>query len=384
MKGKILALFPRFCLFVFVASAFSLPIHTGHDVAGTQTLAAGNPEIVLSPLETRRIGLRGWPDSNISSFFLKPSYYLSASNANDGSTEIISTATLNSLSTAHRVTRISALARGKRGAFDHDYAGGGTVYYDHSSGILIQLYHGEFWYGGGSVPSLPAYSSLGLAVSTDMGRSWWKLGEVISASARREHHCQVDIGNGSLGLRPDGFLYSYYSDMSAPCGAVEIGLARARLSDIVEAAKNRSKPLNPGRLFMKYYNGAFNQPGVIDPAKPALGGGLFTPMFSYPEGGWPTMSSVAYDIAIHRYVMAYVAGWDQNRESGIALRLSEDGLHWSSPTVFRLGQSAFYPSLLNVSGEDPNLLGETFYIYYVNPFPGVERQNLMRVMVAVK
>jgi hypothetical protein len=71
-----------------------------------------------------------------------------------------------------------------------------------------------------------------------------------------------------------------------------------------------------GYLYVYYsdYNGSFSQPGVINPSKPALGGGSSTPMFSNGSSGAPAMSSVAYDSAIQRYVMTYLADWKNNVE----------------------------------------------------------------------
>jgi hypothetical protein len=365
---------------VFVAAGFLFLGLPEMDVARGQLATAGSPQIVMTPVDTTKLGILGWPDSNLSSFLFNRTYYVFASNADLGATQGLTTTDLNSLKTNHRVIKVKALRKGGRGSFDHDYAGGGAVYYDAPSGILIQLYHGEFWYG---VSYLPFYSSLGIAVSRDLGKTWRKLGQVISGAAPRANRCPNDIGNASLVLKSDGYLYVYYSDLTAPCNNTGIGLARAKLSDIVSAAQADRFPGSSGAVFMKYFNGSFSEPGVIDPSQPALGGGSFTPLFSYGSGGWPTMSSVAYDSAIRQYVMTYIAGWQNTNETGVALRFSPDGINWSDATIFNLGNTAFYPSLLNTDGGDPNVLGSHFYIYYVNPFPGISTQNMMRVMITL-
>jgi len=314
----------------------------------------------------------------LSSFFLNGTYYILASNAKLFATQGLATKNIDLLQTDHRLLKLKALRKCGSNAFDRNYAGGGAVYYDAPSGVLIQLYHGEFWYGNGA-----AYTSLGIAVSRDLGNSWKKLGQVLSVAAPRMHGCQSDIGNGSLLSKSDGYVYAYYSDLTPSCVGVSIGLARAKLSDIVNAARAGTKLPHPGQLFMKYHNGNFSQPGVIDTSRPALGGGFFTPMFSTHTDGWPTMSLVAYDSVIQQYVMTYVAGWNQHNETGVALRFSPDRIHWSDPTSFNFGQTTFYPSLVNTSGGDPNILGAHFYIYFVYPFPGVSTQNLMRALITV-
>jgi hypothetical protein len=353
------------------------------DVARAQVATAGIPQTVMTPLDTSKFDILGWPDSNLTSFLFKGTYYVFASNAELGATQGLTTTDLNSLKTNHKIIHGKGLPKGKKGSFDHNYAGAGGVYYDVPSGILIQLYHGEYWYGGGSVEWLPFYSSLGIAFSKDQGKTWRKLGQVISGAAPRAKRCQNDIGTGSLVLKSDGYLYVYYTDLAAPCNNASIGLARAKLSDIVSAAQTGAFHGTSGSVFMKYYNGSFSQPGVINPSQPALGGGSFTPLFSQGSDGWPTMSSVTYDSAIQQYVMTYIAGWENGSETGVALRFSPDGINWSDATIFNFGNTAFYPSLLNTSGGDPNVLGSQFYIYYVNPFPGIATQHLMRVMITL-
>jgi hypothetical protein len=368
---------------VFVAVAFVLLGLLKADVARAQVATAASPQIVMTPADTTKFGILGWPDSNLSSFLFNGTYYVFASNSDLGATQGLTTTDLNFLKTNHKIIHGKALRKGKRGSFDHDYAGGGPVYYDAPSGTLIQLYHGEYWYGGGSVAWLPAYTSLGIAVSKDFGKTWRKLGQVISGAALRANRCQNDIGAGSWALKEDGYLYAYYTDLAAPCNDPAIGLARAKLSDIVSAAQAGAFPGGSGSVFMKYYNGSFNQPGVINPSQPALGGGSFTPMFSNGSGGQPRMSSVAYDSSIKQYAITYIVDWNNHDEERVALRFSPDGINWSKATFFDLGNSPFYPSLLNTNEGDPNVLGSQFYIYYVNPFPGVSTQNLMRVMITL-
>jgi hypothetical protein len=368
---------------VLIAAGFAFLGLLAAHVARAQVASADFPQVVMSPADASKFGILGWPDSNLSSFLFNGTYYVFASNSDLGATQCLTTTDLNSLRTHPKVIHCKALRQGKRGSFDHDYAGGGAIYYDAPSGILIELYHGEFWYGGGRVAWLPAYTSLGIAVSKNLGKTWKKLGQVISGAAPRVNKCQNDIGNGSLILKSDGYLYAYYTDLAAPCNNASIGLARAKLNDIVSAAQAGAFPGGSGAVFMKYHNGSFSQPGVIDPSKPALGGGSFTPVFSNGSSGAPAMSSVAYDPAIQQYVMTYMVDWEKKDKMRIALRFSPDGIEWSDATVLNLGRSPFYPSLLNTKEGDPNVLGSQFHIYYVDPFPGISTQNLMRVMVTL-
>jgi hypothetical protein len=57
-----------------------------------------------------------------------------------------------------------------------DYAAGGPVYFDAPSGRLIMIFHGE---EHGSTDGSEFWSFLGLARSTDAGRTWTSLGPII-------------------------------------------------------------------------------------------------------------------------------------------------------------------------------------------------------------
>jgi hypothetical protein len=266
---------------------------------------------------------------------------------------------------------------GGSGSFDQNYAGVGTLYYDSADNIIIGMYHAEYWYPtGGSF-----YASLGLAISRDLGVTWTKLGQVISPQTARTGNCQVDVGSGTMVPHADGFFYTYYVDEATGCTGFNISVARAKISDVISAAVNGALPA--GNLWLKYYNGAFTEPGVIDRNNPAAGGGAFTTLFDTGGNAW--FPSVAWDSAANKYVMAYLAGW-----TGVAVRLSSDGIAWGAPTQIVTGgtdpsggNAIFYPTLANTSGGDPNILGSQFYVYFVDPFIDWSQSELKRVKVTL-
>ena len=342
--------------------------------AQEQSLSVGPVETVMSAAQRLRAGLTTWPDTALGVALINGTNYVFAANAWPNGTLGFISSDLNSPGLGLRRSGSSKkfggrhqIAQGKGRAFDRDYAGGGTVYYDASSGILIHMYHGEYWYRAGT--AIPFYAGLGLAFSTDMGATWHKLGEVISPQAVRTGNCNPDVGSGTL-VPVGGYLYAYYTDIGTRCATTdEPALARASISSVIAAARS-GKPFTSGagNLFQKYYDGSFTEPGVMDLANPGHGGGAFSSLWTAGSDGWPSSITVSYDSYRQQYVAAYVGGW-KSGSSGLYLRFSADGIIWGEPTEVVKDSAAFYPTLLNTNGGDPNALGARFYLYYVSPFP---------------
>jgi hypothetical protein len=351
-------------------------------VIRAQTVTVGSPQTMLTP--SQRTGVRlslSFPDGNMGAFLYHDTNYVFAP---DGATRNTQGATVHDLnnwlsgvSVIHTKTNIH---RGGKGAFDHNYAGGGAVYYDTSSGILIGLYHGEYWYhGDGSV----FYSGHGLAYSNDLGVTWHKLGEVVSPQAARSGNCHVEVGTGTLVAVGD-YLYDYYTDKATGCsGHVQISVARALISAVIAAARAGTPfTSGAGTLFMKYTGGdTWNGDGVTDLAMPRNGGGAFTALTT---GNTFFEPNVAYSSYLDQYVMTYA-----NSFASLEIRFSSDGLTWGNPTTLVGGGGSppngiYYPTLLNTSGGDPETLGSTFYVYYVHPFGDWSQSNLKRVQVTLE
>jgi len=209
-------------------------------------------------------------------------------------------------------------------SFDRDYAGGGPVYADRVSSSLLMVYHGEYHsdYPAGS----PFYTTLGLAISRDGGRSFAKLGPMIRPEIPPAVIRTMASSSGSLVVVGE-FFYLYYSDMSADgtCDGVEPGneisgvpcvtVARAKIADVVDAAL-RGK-VAPWR---KYYRGGFDEPGI---------GGRFSPLF-VPTAlhSWVRWPVVHHDAASNRYVMADVLVGPAASPTTLEWRESIDGIHW--------------------------------------------------------
>lgn len=339
----------------------------------------------MTPAQISGHGLTDFPDTNLHCQFYNSTNQCWAANGSALNSQGITSTDLNLLQS--NLTKISTsmnISPGSTGAFDQNYAAGGSVYYDSASGYLIQMYHGEFWYSG---PGGPFYSGLGLAYSTDFGATWNKLGQVISPQTPRSGSCQVDVGGGSLvPVMVSGVPYFYtpYVDESPTCngGNFNIAMARAKVSDVIAAAVAGTPfTSGAGTLFMKYTGGGgWTGDGVSDLANPQNGGGAFAALTTDNVSWVPSM---AYNSAISQYVMV-TANW-----TGIYMRLSSDAVTWGSPIQIVGGGSTppnaiYYPALLSTigSGSNPELLGPNFYVYYVDPFGNWANTNLKRISVS--
>jgi hypothetical protein len=271
-------------------------------------------------------------------------------------------------------------------SFDRDYAGGGPVLAVMSgtqAGIL-HVYHGE-WHGGTCVTlGTCFYASLGMAVSFDGGVTFSKLGEILQPYVTRSEiigaNTNMDVGGGTLivadgnGHRianletsdpADVYLYVLYTDRdpsaasSSPCNTDScIAVARALLSDVVDAAFERDTAAFPG-LFKKYWQGAFTQPGTSGDPNAASHSGHYTPIIAQVA----SFPSVLYDSSTLQYLMAYTTG-----NNSIAMRFGTSLLSWSDPVASGAitdgSDSILYTTLVG-EGSDPATGDGDPWLFYV-------------------
>jgi hypothetical protein len=225
-----------------------------------------------------------------------------------------------------------------------DYAAGGSVYRDPASGRWLLFYHAEQWPAGRADRY---YSTIGLATSTDQGRSWQNLGEIIRPNRPYDPAASepVEVGGGPY-VTVDGYFYVYFRDDLGP-GTSQLSVARAPIDAVLAASET-------GHVvaWSDYDAGRWDQPAI---------GGLASPL----EAGNPATRwfDVAWDATLARFVLV-VAADDAN---GVQLYLAEspDGLRWSDRRPITSGSAeSFYPTLVGL-GPDPSVLGPTFDLYSV-------------------
>jgi hypothetical protein len=287
------------------------------------------------------------------------------------------------------------------GPFDRNYVGGGPTmrvkHPDGRAGVLL-VYHAEVqWYGDGPCATgtvLCFYGTLGMAISTDDGATFQKLGLIVQSHlSRAALHTppllggNVPIGNGPFVLGDaDGnavdprtadpgqtYIYVFYvdnqEDLGAqdPCapGAACLTVARAPLAQVIAAAFGGDAATLSG-LFRKYYNGGFTEPATPpDPngTLPTNNAGRYTPLL---KGAFSP--SAIYDAATRQVILATVAA------GHIQLRVSPNLLDWSQPPVATLIEAApfaevRYPSLIGEL-EDASVAGGHPWLFYSREPPG--------------
>jgi hypothetical protein len=239
-----------------------------------------------------------------------------------------------------------------------NYVGGGPVYRipdgEPGAGNLLIVYHAER-------PAAPFWSWLGLASSTDEGATWQDLGLIISAHHPYNSQGAFNVGNGNLVVTPDKitgqkYFYIYFSEgcevNNVFCDDFTyLSVARAPYEELLTAVLMADSTAAKG-LFHKYYNGKWNPPGL---------GGKASELFPAVTGQTDGDPQVAWSAYRNRFVAIMDNG------QYIAYGESVDGLNWP-PMQVLLGknpQTAVYGYANAVGlGDDPGVLGDTFYSYY--------------------
>lgn len=318
-------------------------------------------------------GLRGFPDEPLSVLSRRPFIYLMVAN---DSTVLMSGRTLETAT-----PKTVVLAPGKQGEFDDGYAGIGTVF--KQGATLFGFYHAEEHFGEIHNPRLRAcnptinYWSIGLAVSTDRGRTFRKRGQILSSSTPKGTDKRRIQGVGVVSVCPEHtgkYLYAYYADVSGVNDRDVVCMARCPVDDV-------GKP----NSWRKLHKGAFREPGLGGKDDPVL-----EDTFQFAGQSAP---HVAYIPSMKKYIMLCdvispleVASQTKKRESGIYLAHSDDGVAWSVPQpVFNIltvpvegREYGAHPGLLIEKSDSETVEGWLVYTY--SPRYGGNSPNSMHHM----
>jgi hypothetical protein len=283
--------------------------------------------------------------------------------------------------------------------FDKNYAGGGQAVrfaLGDRHGWLM-LFHAEVrWQnparpdrkcavsGGSGVPCF--YSSLGLAVSTDDGRTFTVAGQILQPSQPMSIFTgsgrNMPVGYGSLIVADAGgkhldnppadagaaYFYLFYSDLlpgsAGACAEYAcLGVARARYADVITAALS-GDPHRVATVFRKYDGASpdpWTQPATGDAPDQSGTAGRYAPLWTDQPG---VSVSVVYDRAFDVYLAVH------QTVAGLRLRASNDLIHWTRPIgapIQEPGRTLVYPTLLGETG-DPAVAGSAPRVYFTS-FP---------------
>ncbi len=253
-------------------------------------------------------------------------------------------------------------------------------------------FHGELWWQNPATADHKCqnvscfYSSLGLAVSTDNGRTFKVVGQIPQASQPFSFFAgggkNMGIGYGSLVVADangkyldnppadasQAYFYLFYSDMllglpGACASQACLGVARAPYNAVVSAALS-GNPHQVARVFHKYDAASpdpWMQPATSDTPDESGTAGKYAPLWTDEPG---REVEVIYDRSLDAYLAIYISG------KGIEVRASYDLIHWSAPvgTPYQeTGRTLFYPTLIGETG-DPTIGGSAPRIYF-SSFP---------------
>jgi hypothetical protein len=312
-----------------------LPTGTAIDV-GSEAVAASN-----------RAKPRAWPDGTMGIERTSTGYRFYA--AGPGA-PISCDGTLETPISAG--CRVAKPIQGLKAALN--YAAGGPIYRDPTSGTMLMVYHGERWKD--PVSGEPFHSSLGLAKSTDGGVTWTDLGEIITPNvipaALFTRNMTHDVGGGAY-LIIGGYFYVYFRDWTMTGDKAEIAVARARVADVVDASVNHNTVVP----WTKYYNRGWTEPGLGGRSSP-----LETP--DTLAAWW----DVSYNSYLGRYIMvAFGAPWPA---TDLYWLDSVDGLSWDNRKLIVDDSSQKIYVTLAGLGADSKVTGQRFYVYYISSAKG--------------
>ena len=316
-------------------------------VAPKCDLSVGPREVVVSAARRRELGLDYWPDMTLAVDRHGDAYTFYAQNGGDTRIIARSTGTLDD-PVQSVIPRIGV----QKEKIPDSYNGMAAVYRDSMTDTLIGFSYTERHFPSG----YGFYGGTGILKSTDDGKTWTDLGPIIQDADAYDPAAPHVGGQYGLPLIVGDYFHLYF---------VGMGVARARVDDVIRAAVDRDA-LVP---WMKYFNGAWTEPAI---------GGRFTPLemknsawSAYRASIQPVSNVAVYGSSYNEYLKKYlliIGQWPMttlgNDSADLHLLESSDGLVWENELeIEHGGWAAMYGTIVG-TGKDPHISGSDFYVYY--------------------
>jgi len=210
---------------------------------------------------------------------------------------------------------------------------------------------------GDAVGNLPASCSsyhIGIAASSDRGRTWRYMGHVLNTYRNGGYGVTSDKTNigGIPYIVKDGWFYVYYMEYPSS-GSGYVSVARVAVTDLVHAAQTGlvSPP------WTKYSNGSWTQSGLT---------GLGTPILPAPYTVVNIQGDAVYSTWTKKYYLAVGDPYFSPTNPVVMLLFSStDGVNWGSPNSVAVGKN-IYPTIVADSwiDDDFHSVGRSFSLIY--------------------
>ena len=248
--------------------------------------------------------------------------------------------------------------------------------YKRENGDLLGITHSEIDF---ATKKLEFHFSIGLAYSTDEGRSWEYCGEIIRPADDR-----TNIGGGAYVIAGE-YLYVYFNDTDMPDDAGAFNseaaerqgrrqcVARARLDEVLEKAAKHEV----GQWF-KYKDGKWDVPGLSK----AAGEDLIPNVY----GAEDLHSDAAYCTELGKYLLTV----QTHGAHKLVLFSSADGIKWEQEAIVDETEENVmqpYSSFVDYDGPaaDCHEVDGSFYIYYPHKqLAGPENDYMYRRLVTIE
>ena len=279
-------------------------------------IEVGTHKTILSP--DRRSTLEYFPDQPVALLSVNPTRcYMAVGN----STVAFEGRNIGNLKPVKKV-----LEPGSGNDFDNGYAGAGGVW---KKGQQVTVfYHAEDYRNLNRDEYRNVHefmASVGAAVSSDGGRTFKKVGQILSSKHKKKEG-SICGGVGDISICVDKnneYLLAHYTDFSRfGDDGVQICVARSKLSD----------GGRPGS-WKKYFEGSFSEPGIKGRESHIFSGISQRQDFYSPHVIW--CKSVGHYLMVFSVVdySEVAKGKESIRptESGIYLTTSRDAIKWEKP-----------------------------------------------------